>query len=215
MGPCAARQTGVMRIRQAQPDDVDLLSELSTRTFTETFGHLYRPEDLAHHLEHAYSVEALGALLDDPAHRCWLAEEDTVSAGTGSTASTGATGATAAADGTGAAGLDGVVGYVLAGPGDLPHPELRREDGEIKRLYLLQGFQGGGRGAALLRTAMDWLLGAGPRVLWLGVWSENDGAQRFYRRHGFDKVGDYLYPVGEHRDHEFIFRRPAETARLD
>ncbi|WP_194785229.1 GNAT family N-acetyltransferase [Actinomyces haliotis] len=185
-----------MRIRQAQPDDVDVLSELSRRTFTQTFGHLYRPEDLAFHLEHTCSVEALAPLLADSAHRCWLAVED---------------------DGTqeGVNGsLGGVVGYVLAGPGSLPHDGLHPEDGEIKRLYLLQGFQGSGRGAALMRTAVDWLLEGGPRVLWLSVWSENDGAQRFYRRFGFERAGEYLYPVGEHRDHELIFRRTAGATAL-
>jgi RimJ/RimL family protein N-acetyltransferase len=39
------------------------------------------------------------------------------------------------------------------------------------------------------------------------VWSENFGAQRLYARYGFTRVGDYFFPVGEHRDHEFILRR--------
>ena len=34
-------------LRQAQPDDAARLAELGRRSFTETFGHLYRPEDLA------------------------------------------------------------------------------------------------------------------------------------------------------------------------
>ena len=53
------------------------------------------------------------------------------------------------------------------------------------------------------------LLRDGPRTLWVGVWSENFGAQRFYARYGFDKAGEYLFPVGATRDHEFIFRRQA------
>ena len=34
-------------IRRAVPADAELLSALAARTFTETFGHLYPPEDLA------------------------------------------------------------------------------------------------------------------------------------------------------------------------
>ena len=46
------------------------------------------------------------------------------------------------------------------------------------------------------------------RVQWLGVWSGNLRAQRFYRRYGFEKAGEYNYPVGKVVDREFIFHRP-------
>ena len=53
------------------------------------------------------------------------------------------------------------------------------------------------------------MLRDGPRTLWIGVWSENHGAQRFYARHGFVHVGEYEFPVGRVRDREFILRREA------
>ncbi len=56
----------------------------------------------------------------------------------------------------------------------------------------------------MLADALAWL-GAGP--VWVGVWSENHGAQRLYARHGFRRVGEYQFPVGEARDLEFILRR--------
>ena len=43
-----------MRIRRATVDDAAALSSLAARTFTETFGHLYPPEDLAFFLADAY-----------------------------------------------------------------------------------------------------------------------------------------------------------------
>ena len=39
------------------------------------------------------------------------------------------------------------------------------------------------------------------------MWSENFGAQRFYARYGFEKAGEYLFPVGNTNDLEFILRR--------
>jgi ribosomal protein S18 acetylase RimI-like enzyme len=57
---------------------------------------------------------------------------------------------------------------------------------------------------------MAWLERDGPRDLWIGVWSENVGAQRFYGRHGFVRVGDYGFQVGSVTDHEFILRRAAQ-----
>ena len=44
-------------------------------------------------------------------------------------------------------------------------------------------------------------------ALWIGVWSGNAKAQRLYAAHGFEKVGEYDYPVGAWRDREFILRR--------
>lgn len=173
-----------MTIRLATTNDVDVLRELSITTFTQTFGHLYEPHDLSAYLARAYSTDALGALLAHPAYRVWLLNEPQP------------------------------VGYVLASTAcGLPHDEVTNADGEIKRLYLLRGFQGGGRGQELMRTALEWLETDGPRTIWLGVWSENYGAQRFYQRFGFSQAGEYGFVVGDHVDHEFIYRRPARTQR--
>ncbi|HJW45615.1 MAG TPA: GNAT family N-acetyltransferase, partial [Lysobacter sp.] len=85
-------------------------------------------------------------------------------------------------------------------------------DGELKRLYLLASAQGSGVGARLFDEALTWLEREGPRTLWISVWSENYGAQRFYARYGFEKAGEYDFIVGQQRDHEFMYRRLAKTA---
>ena len=104
--------------------------------------------------------------------------------------------------------LDGeAVGHAAAGPCGLPHPDVKPGDGELKRLYLIKTQQSCGWGSRLLETALAWLEHEGPRTLWLGVWSENFGAQRFYARYGFEKAGEYLFPVGDTQDLEFILRR--------
>lgn len=171
-----------LTLRRATPDDAAALSALAARTFTETFGHLYRPEDLVLFLRDAYAEGKQRELLSRDDSAVWLLED---------------------------AGVP--VGHAAAGPCGLPHPDVRPEDGELKRLYLLKACQGGGEGSRLMRVAMDWLLSDGPRALWIGVWSENLGAQRFYARHGFEKVGEYLFPVGQARDLEFILRRPERS----
>ncbi len=168
-------------IRQAGPADAAALSQVSVHAFTETFGHLYPARDLQAFLRGSYSVESSARQLSDPAYACWLLERDGVA-----------------------------LGYALAGPCELPHPEVAAGDGEIKRLYVLPQAQNGGWGGRLFQAALDWLGRDGPRTLWIGVWSGNLGAQRFYARHGFEQVGAYEFIVGETRDHEFILRRRAE-----
>ena len=98
------------------------------------------------------------------------------------------------------------IGYAHAGPCSLPHQDVTPDCGELKRLYIRPEVQNGGVGAALMQAALHWLEAPG-RTLWIGVWSQNFGAQRFYARHGFHKAGEYEFPVGKTRDHEFILRR--------
>ncbi len=62
---------------------------------------------------------------------------------------------------------------------------------------------------------MAWLQSEGPRDVWIGVWSENHGAQRFYAREGFEKVGEYGFPVGGTVDREFILRRSGASFSKD
>ena len=167
-------------IRRATPDDSGVLCTLAERTFVETFGHLYPADDLAFYLSIAYPVDQQREQLESGDYAAWLLEIDGAAAG-----------------------------FALAGPCGLPHRDARPEDGELKRLYVLRGHQGGGWGGKLFAEAERWLLESGPRTLWIGVWSENLGAQRFYGRHGFAKAGEYDFPVGRVRDREFILCRPA------
>ena len=170
-----------VEIRRASLADAATLSALCARTFTETFGHLYPPEDLASFLAGSYAVERQRTILAHPDYAVWLLEDDGVA-----------------------------VGHAAAGPCGLPHPDVAPGDGELKRLYVLRDYQSGGHGGRIMDAVMDWPLHDGPRTLWVGVWSENPGAQRFYARRGFERVGEYDFPVGNTIDLEYILRRPAQ-----
>ncbi|MCL7713350.1 GNAT family N-acetyltransferase [Stenotrophomonas mori] len=175
-----------MPIRRATPADAATLCALAERTFVETFGHLYPPRDLADYLAGAYAPDLQRRQLEVGDHAAWLLE---------------------------VAGE--AVGFAFAGPCGLPHADARADHGELKRLYVLGAHQGAGWGARLFAEAERWLLRGGPRTLWIGVWSENAGAQRFYRRQGFEKVGEYGFAVGRTRDREFILRRGPVVSRDD
>lgn len=59
--------------RDAGPDDAAALADLHRRSFVETFGHLYRPEDLAAFLDQL-SEEGFRAELSDGRHQVRFAE---------------------------------------------------------------------------------------------------------------------------------------------
>jgi ribosomal protein S18 acetylase RimI-like enzyme len=165
-------------VRRATPADAQALAGLGATTFIESFGELYVPRDLQAFLDESHTVQAYANALANPDYALWVAERD-----------------------------GRAIGYAQAGPCGLPHADVKPGDGELKRLYLLRSEQNGGVGAALFEQALAWLERDGPRTLWISVWSENYGAQRFYGRHGFEFAGEYAFIVGEQHDREFMYRR--------
>lgn len=172
-------------VRVARLDDVAALSALKVTCFRQTFlaegfNIPYPPADLALFEAESYGEEAVAAELANPKQQSWVAED---------------------ADGN-------LVGYARVGPCKLPHEEASADQGELYQLYLLKSAQGSGLGRVLLDTSLAWLASHYPGPVWLGVWSENHLAQAVYAKRGFEKVGEYGFPVGDWTDYEFIYRRP-------
>jgi ribosomal protein S18 acetylase RimI-like enzyme len=166
------------RVRRATGQDAAGLAHLAEVTFTETFGHLYPPADLTAYVASAYSEKACRETLADSRMAYWLAYAEGEPA----------------------------VGFALAGYCKLPVANLEPTAGELRQLYVRSAYQKQRLGTLLFDAAVDWLE-ARYSPLYVGVWSENHGAQRFYGRHGFAKVGEYGFPVGKTVDRELILKR--------
>jgi len=154
-----------LAIRRATPADADALSRISRRTFTATFGHLYPDEDLQAFLTESHAPDVCVRILADDAYAIWLLED----------------------------GAD-VVGYAMAGPCGLPHPDVAPGDGELKRLYVLDSVQNSGWGGRLFQVALDWLERAyrerNYRMAWLKVDPAFDPLRRTRRFHNLlSRVG--------------------------
>jgi diamine N-acetyltransferase len=163
--------------RDATPDDCDALAVLMRETFCATFAHLYRPSDLAAFLEASYTSAQQYAEIIDPDTETRLAVRD-----------------------------GALVGYAQIGPFKLPYDAGPAHALELYRLYLREEVQGKGVASALMDWAMTRMRERAATQSLLGVWSENHRAQKFYARYGFEKVGEYQFPVGETLDDEFILR---------
>lgn len=171
-------------IRPAARKDIEALAALKRETFRESFvdggfAIPYPVEDLAVFEEASYAIDKVASELADPGKACWIAE------------------------------MEGrLLGYAHVGPTKLPHPEARTGDAELYQLYVRNEAQGLKLGGKLLALALDHLRQTRPGPIWLGVWSGNLRAQAIYTAQGFEKVGEYDFPVGSWTDREFIFRRP-------
>lgn len=164
-------------IRLANITDAEALGGLGAATFVETFGHLYRSEDLSAFLKDNHHPDVYAELLGDPGFAVWIMEDSDAEPS----------------------------GYCVAGPCSLPVPNLPPRSGELARLYVQSRFQGQGLGARALDVALDWLKSRYENI-YLSVYHENRRAQRLYASRGFVKIHDYFYMVGEHADPEWIMR---------
>jgi len=166
-------------LRPATPADVPALAALGRDSFVAKFGDLYRPEDLAAFLQETHSEAAVAAELADPARLYRLAEQG-----------------------------GRLVGYCkLAIPSSLAGHARGRNPFEIKQLYTAPDATGGGIGRLFMAWVLEEAAARGADEIQLSVYSDNPEAQRFYARHGFEKVADIHFWVGEKRDDEFLFAR--------
>ena len=169
-------------IRPARPEDAEPLARLGRQTFIDTFvtgfGIPYPEDDLAAFLDSSFSTAATETKLAEPGAAWWVAERD-----------------------------GDLLAFANAGPNGLPHPDARPSHMELRRLYVSKAAQGLGLGTKLLTLSLDWMEAHTDGPLWIGVWSGNLKAQKLYAAHGFEKAGEYQYPVGRWLDDEFILRR--------
>jgi ribosomal protein S18 acetylase RimI-like enzyme len=166
-------------LRRATPNDAPALAELGAATFAETFGHLYPAEDLRAFLVRSHSVDAWTRTLADSQRAVWVA---------------------APVDPT-------PIGFIAAGACKLPIENRELTAGEIQQLYVLARYHNLRLGSRLMDLGLEWLEAQGRTPVYIGVWSKNLDAQRFYARYGFSKVGEYGFPVGTTVDREFILKR--------
>jgi ribosomal protein S18 acetylase RimI-like enzyme len=167
-----------VRYRDANPEHALMLADFWRARYVETFGHTYRPEDLQIFLAAHYAPVIQMAELVDYRFAHRLALDNA-----------------------------GLLGACKIGAVTLPIDPDGARAMELHRLYLIERAKGTGVADAL----MDWTLARAKEDksewLYLGVFSENPRAIRFYERHGFEKIGEYEFVVGDARDREFIFRR--------
>lgn len=165
-----------MIFRPASPADVPTLVAFSRAAFTDAFGHLYAAEDLAAFLDEYRAPGRFAALIADGEKAVTVADED-----------------------------GAIVGYstVEFGAGFDSRPAPR--PGKPAILGQLYCRPGGGIGTALLERAIAEARSHRCDAMQLSVYAENFGAQRFYRRFGFDHVADIDFWVGNHRDDEFLY----------
>jgi ribosomal protein S18 acetylase RimI-like enzyme len=133
--------------------------------------------EIVRHCATAHSVETYRNWLDDPDCQLWIAE---VAAG------------------------NAPVGFMVVAPAQLPMADLSDADLELKRIYILSRFHGGGLGKRFVQAAASHARSRKAQRLLLGVYAKNHAAIGFYERSGFAKVGTRVFNVGGKEYDDYI-----------
>ena len=157
-----------VEIRRAQPGDEAALSLVGQATFLETFAGVLDGAAITEHCRRAHSPAQYLHWLNDARSAVWLA---------------------------GAVPGDAPVGYLVVAPPELAAADPAR-DLELKRIYLLGRYQGGGLGKRMLGQAIAHAQATGAARLLLGVYAGNQTAIGFYQKQGFTHLADRQFVVG-------------------
>ena len=168
-------------IRRAGVGDAAALSLVGRATFLETFAGVLDGDGVLEHCEGPHSAETYARWLADGESRLWLAEAEQGGA---------------------------PVGYAVLSTPDLPAPDPSPGDIELKRIYLLSRFHGGGLGSRLMEAAVDEARAMGRTRVLLGVYAQNAQAIGFYRARGFEQVGVRRFRVGRREYDDAVMARP-------
>ncbi|MEJ8569300.1 GNAT family N-acetyltransferase [Elongatibacter sediminis] len=162
-------------IRRATVADAAPLAELVERTFRLTFAEGTKASDLDLFCAASFSEDIQRREITDPGWVTFVAEEE----------------------GT----LAGFAQLRLQSTEDCVSAETPVE---LHRLYVDPAWHGRGLAHDLMRAAWEVAVDAGADQFWLGVWEHNFRAQAFYRKFGFEVVGDHVFPVGEDPQRDLV-----------
>jgi diamine N-acetyltransferase len=157
-------------IRQCTGDDAAILSSLSARLFTETYGPTHPEPELSRYLARSFAVDGIRNSIADDGVAMLIVETPDA----------------------------GAIAYAyIRSSADPPTGVHGDRVFEIVRFYVDGAFQGRGVGAALMKASLDETRKRGADAVWLQVWKEAPWAVGFYERMGFTVVGSAKFYFGE------------------
>jgi ribosomal protein S18 acetylase RimI-like enzyme len=175
-----------IRIRRAEEGDALALSVLAEKTFRDAFADSNTTANMQLHCAANYGHGLQLAEIRDSRRETWLVEAD-----------------------------GGLVAYVQLRL-DATSPMISGERPvEIQKFYVDASHHGAGLAHQLMAHVLARAKADGSATLWLGVWERNPRALAFYRKWGFDVVGEHTFNLGDDPQRDFMMRRDVQSTEED
>ncbi|MGP1991649.1 GNAT family N-acetyltransferase [Zobellia laminariae] len=166
-----------LRLQKCKTSDLELLSKISTQTFSDAFAKDNNPIDFKSYTDLAFSKNTLLDQINNPDSSFYFVYR----------------------------GID-LVGYFKLNENEAQTDVKLKEAIELERIYVLGNFQNLGIGKWMLNEVKKKGNNKRKKFLWLGVWEENTKAIKFYQTHGFSKFGTHPYNVGNDKQTDWMMR---------
>ena len=156
-------------IKRIELKDATALSEISRKTFSDTFKDTCTPADMVFFLDENYNIAQVESELNNGEDLYYFAI------------------------------ADGQIAGYLRFMEDYTYFSLMKQWKalELKRLYILEEFQGRGVAQKLMDFFLAYATEYNFKAVWLGVWEDNFRAQKFYGKYGFADSGHtHDFPIG-------------------
>jgi len=159
-------------IRVAGQDDVAVLAAVGSAVFWDAYGGTAPDANIARHVKKYFSEDAVATEIARSGVTYFMAVEDGHCAG-----------------------------LVKMREGNVPALVLADSVVEVQQLYVSTEFQRRGVGGLLLDHAVVEVRNRGIDGIWLSVWTQADWATGFYRKYGFESLGEIAFRLA---DTEFV-----------
>ena len=168
-------------IRRAVPADAVPLRELAVRTYYETFAPSNTLANMQAYISTAFSLPQFEMELEVPMAAFYLAHVERV-----------------------------LTGYAKLMAGEVPACVTGPAALELVRLYVDRPWHGAGVAHALMETCLCHARSEGFKTIYLGVWERNFRAQAFYRKWGFERIGEHIFQMGDDPQTDWWMARGVE-----
>jgi len=175
-----------IRIRRAEEADALALSVLAEKTFRDAFADSNTTANMQLHCAAYYGHGLQLAEIRDLRRETWLVESE-----------------------------GSLVAYVQLRLDATSPPISGERPVEIQRFYVDASHHGAGLAHQLMAHVLARAKAAGAATLWLGVWERNPRALSFYRKWGFDVVGEHTFNLGDDPQRDFMMRRDVQSTEED
>lgn len=165
----------MVEVRRAIASDAQALAVLAEQTFRETFASENSAADMEAHCSTNFSADIQAREIQDPGIVTLLAEVQRE-----------------------------LAGFAQVRPESSIESVSARYPSELYRLYVSSERHGQGVAQNIMREVLSVAGSVGSDFLWLGVWEHNPKAIAFYRKYGFEVVGDHVFQLGEDSQRDLV-----------
>ncbi len=165
-------------IEKCKQKDIHILQEISIQTFTDTFKEQNSPENLKAYLDRAFNLEQLETEITNPSSEFYFIYHG-----------------------------EELAGYLKVNIDKAQTERIAEEALEIERIYICSQFKKSGLGNYLMDKAEEIAIGRKKKLIWLGVWEQNENALNFYKKRGFVQTGAHSFYMGDEEQTDFIMSK--------